>query len=468
MNSHSLFYVIVLPIIWIAIRGLQGVRSRQTLLLLTSYLLYASWGTGFLALLLLSSIANSFFGRLVKSRPSVGRLWLGIAANVVLLGMFKYARELMPLLSHTRLAPTISYIVLPIGISFWTFQALSYLLDIYRGENLDPSFIEFSLYMAFWPTVLSGPICRLPSLLPQFRSTTNSTLRDAARGMDRICIGLFMVALGGLLANGIHLDQGVDHAFQISPANFRGPDVWCLAFAYGFDLFFNFAGYSHIVIGAARLFGFELAENFNAPYISTTPSEFWTRWHMSLSFWIRDYLFLPLAMLNRSKFWRNCTLVISMLIFGLWHKGTALLALWGIYHGILLVLHRQWQELKRRMGWNFAGHVPNVISWFVTITSICLGWTLFRSNTLGRAFTMLRSVLTILTYSSITLPQSLYYLVLVLALGYLGTVKLGKLVSGRLHSVRIPAEMRFALYSIAIYLGVFHSAQTQAFAYFKF
>ncbi|MGC2333626.1 MAG: hypothetical protein WA581_19400, partial [Candidatus Acidiferrales bacterium] len=229
MNSHSLFYVIVLPIIWIAIRGLQGVRSRQTLLLLTSYLLYASWGTGFLALLLLSSIANSFFGRLVKSRPSVGRLWLGIAANVVLLGMFKYARELMPLLSHTRLAPTISYIVLPIGISFWTFQALSYLLDIYRGENLDPSFIEFSLYMAFWPTVLSGPICRLPSLLPQFRSTTNSTLRDAARGMDRICIGLFMVALGGLLANGIHLDQGVDHAFQISPANFRGPDVWCLA-----------------------------------------------------------------------------------------------------------------------------------------------------------------------------------------------------------------------------------------------
>ena len=468
MNSQSLLYVVVIPIAWAAIRRSHKVGTRQGLLLLTSYILYASWGIGFLGLLLLSSIVNFVLGHLLKSRPSGGRLWLGIAANVAFLGMFKYAPELSPLLSHTRIAPSISHIVLPIGISFWTFQALSYLMDIYRGEDLDPTFMEFLLYMAFWPTVLSGPICRLPSLLPQFRSTANATVDDVTRGMGRICIGLFMVALGGLLANGIHPNQGVDQAFQISPSKFSGTDVWCLAFAYGFELFFNFAGYSHIVIGAARLFGFELAENFNVPYISTTPSEFWTRWHMSLSFWIRDYLFLPLAMLNRSKFWRNCTLVISMLIFGLWHKGTALLAIWGIYHGILLVLHRQWQELKRRMGWNFAGGIPNLISWLMTFATVCLGWIFFRSKSLAQAFAMMRSVVEIPTYPSISLPHSLYFLLLVLALGYLGTVELGKLIAVRWSTIRIPAEMRFALYSIAIYIGIFHSAQTQAFAYFKF
>ena len=468
MNSQALLYVIVLPVVWIAIRCFRGTRYRQGLLLFASYLLYASWGLGFFGLLVFSSVMNFFFGRFIKSRPSASRLWIGIAANVVLLGVFKYASELAPLLSHTRLAPEISHIVLPIGISFWTFQALSYLLDIYRGEDLDPSFMEFLLYMAFWPTVLSGPICRLPSLLPQFRGTANATVEDVTRGADRICIGLFMVALGGLLANGIRLDQGVDHAFQISPANFSGFDVWCLAFAYGFELFFNFAGYSHIVIGAARLFGFELAENFNGPYLSTTPSEFWTRWHMSLSFWIRDYLFLPLAMLNRSKFWRNCTLVISMLVFGLWHKGTALLALWGIYHGILLVLHRQWQELKRRMGWSFAGSVPGMISWLFTISAMCLGWIFFRSNSLGQAFAMLRSVTEISTYARIALPSSLYVLLAVLVLGYLGTLKLGKLLAAHGHTIRIPVEMRFALYSVAVYLGIFHAAQTQAFAYFKF
>lgn len=468
MNSQALLYVIVLPIIWISIRGFRRVRTRQALLLFTSYLLYAIWGLGFFGLLIFSSVMNFLLGRFIKGRPSAGRLWIGIAANVVLLGIFKYASELAPLLSHTRFAPEISHIVLPIGISFWTFQALSYLLDIYRGEDLDPSFMEFLLYMAFWPTALSGPICRLPNLLPQFRSTANAKLDDLTRGMDRICLGLFMVALGGLLTNGMRLDQGIDQAFQNSPATFSGLDVWCLAFGYGFELFFNFAGYSHIVIGAARLFGFELAENFNGPYMSTTPSEFWTRWHMSLSFWIRDYLFLPLAMLNRSKFWRNCTLVISMLVFGLWHRGTALLALWGIYHGILLVLHRQWQELKRRIGWNFAGYVPSLISWFVTISVMSLGWIFFRSNSLMQAFAMLHSVVEVSGYTKATLPNSLYLLLMVLALGYLGTVGLAKLTAARLHTLRIPAELRFALYSFAVYIGIFHAAQTQAFAYFKF
>lgn len=453
---------------WFAIRSFQAARSRQAFLLFISYLLYASWSLGFLGLLVSSSIVNYLFGRWLRARKTAGRLWLGILANVMLLGTFKYLPELLPLLGRTRVASPLAHIALPIGISFWTFQALSYLLDTYRGNELEPSLMEFMLYMAFWPTVLSGPICRLSSLLPQFRSTENSTLKDAGCGIDRICVGLLMVAFGEMLANGLHPDQGLDYAFQISARNLSGADVWCMSFGYGFELFFNFAGYSHIVIGAARLFGFELAENFDRPYLSTTTSEFWTRWHMSLSFWIRDYMFLPLVMLNRSKLWRYGALVISMLIFGLWHRGTVLLALWGSYHGVLLVLHRQWQELKRRLRWNFSGQLPSLLSWFITIASVCLGWILFRSESLTQALVMLHSLTELSSYSTLTLPHSLYLLVLVLALGYLTTMGIARLIGDSFRGFQISLEARFALYSIAIYVGVLHAAQTQAFAYFQF
>lgn len=468
MNSHSLLYVVVVPIAWFAIRHFRTGRSRQILLLLISYVLYGSWGMAFLGLLILSSVMNYFFGRLLASRQSAGRLWTGIITNVALLSVFKYVPESLPLLGNTQFGPVIEHIVLPIGMSFWTFQAMSYLFDMYRGEELKPSLLEFLLYMAFWPTVLSGPICRLPGLLPQFRSTENADRHDVEKGLDRICMGLFMVALGAVLASGLHAGQGVDHGFQISPRGLSGSDVWCLAFGYGFELFFNFAGYSHLVIGAARLFGFELDENFNGPYLSTTPSEFWTRWHMSLSFWIRDYLFLPLVMLNRSKLWRNATLVIAMLTFGIWHEGTALLALWGLYHGILLVLHRQWQELKRRTGWVFSGRLPSLLSWLVTISVMCLGWIFFRSANVKQAVTMLHSVVKISSYSTITLSHSLFVLVAILVFGYLGTVGLIRWGAVRLRGIQIPVEARVALYSVAIYVGILHTAQTQAFAYFKF
>lgn len=468
MSSQALFYVAVLPITWLILRWCRHAQSRQALLLFVSYVLYAVWSPSFLGLLICSSLANYFLGRWLRARPSAGRLWVGILVNIALLSTFKYVPQLLPILGHTRLAPALARIALPVGISFWTFQAVSYLLDLYREEDLDPSCVEFLLYMAFWPTVLSGPICRLSSLLPQFRSAQNSTLDEARQGTDRICIGLLMIAFGEILGAGFHLNQGLDRAFQNSAANLSGADVWCLAFGYGFELFLNFAGYSHMVIGAARLFGFTLAENFDRPYLSTSPSEFWTRWHRSLSFWIRDYMFLPLVMLHRSKEWRNAALVISMLVFGLWHKGTALLALWGLYHGVLLVLHRQWQELKRRLGWDFSGSFAALLSWLVTISSICLGWILFRSESLGQALTMLRSVTRLSSYATFTLPRSLYILILSLSLGYLATIGTQGVFREKLRTFVLPMEVRVALYSGAVYLGVLHAAQTQSFVYFQF
>jgi alginate O-acetyltransferase complex protein AlgI len=468
MSSQALLYIVVLPVAWLLLWPLRSARSRQFLLLITSYVLYASWGLRFLALLVCSSLVNYALGILLRRKPSVGRLWLGIALNVTLLATFKYVPPFALLLPASSFSSTLANVVLPVGISFWTFQALSYLFDLYREEELDPSLAEFLLYMAFWPTVLSGPICRLSSLLPQFRAPFKPTAEDVRCGLDRICIGLFMTALGQILGGGLHAGQGVDGMFDSSRPGLTGPDVWCLAIGYGFELFFNFAGYTHMVIGAARLFGFRLDENFDRPYLSTTPSEFWTRWHMSLSFWIRDYLFLPMVMLRRDVWWRSFVLVLSMVVFGLWHKGSMLFLLWGLYQGILLVLHRQWQQLRTRKDWQMSQGIMGPLSWLVTFCAICLGWVLFRANSLTQAFAMLRSAGSPNAYASYTLPGSLYLLVFVLVFGYFATMGSQQLLRKHSGGWAVPLEFRFALYAVAVYVGIFHAAQTQAFIYFQF
>jgi alginate O-acetyltransferase complex protein AlgI len=198
---------------------------------------------------------------------------------------------------------------------------------------------------------------------------------------------------------------------------------------YGFQLFFNFCGYSHLVIGAARLFGFRLAENFNRPYLSTTTSQFWTRWHMSLSFWIRDYVFFPLATIRAEVWWRNLSLVIAMFVFGLWHKGSLLFMIWGIYHGLLLVMHRQWQQLQSRTGLQVPASFLQPVSWFATFFAISLGWIFFRADNLQNASSMLRAAFSPRSFLRVGLPESLYGLVLLSAVGYFVVVAAGEILN---------------------------------------
>ncbi len=294
---------------------------------------------------------------------------------------------------------------------------MSYLCDLYRGEELNPSFWEFALYMAFFPVAISGPICRMPDMLPQFRSQQPVQRSDMALGLCRIATGALMMQLAQLLGRGILNRGGINAGFdQIT--QWAGPDVWCLAFGYGLQLFFDFAGYSHIAIGAAKMLGFTLPENFARPFASTTPSIFWTRWHMSLSFWIRDYVFLPLATVRREVWWRNLALVISMVLFGVWHKASLLFVLWGCYHGILLVSHRQIQKLEGRLNWQPAAAAWTAVSWIATITLVSLGWILFRANSLPQAGRMFTALVSPSTYGKPLLPPALYLLVLALALAY--------------------------------------------------
>jgi alginate O-acetyltransferase complex protein AlgI len=228
--------------------------------------------------------------------------------------------------------------------------------------------------------------------------------------------GVLMVQLAKLLGQGIlggdGITSGFDHLTQWS-----GADVWCLALGYGLQLFLDFGGYSHMAIGAAQAMGFTVPENFARPFQSTNPSIFWTRWHMSLSFWIRDYVFLPLAMMRREVWWRNLALVVSMVLFGLWHRASLLFLVWGCYHGVLLVFHRQVQQAGRKFDWAPpAFWTP--LSWIATMALINLGWIFFRANSLPQARRMLSAVVSPASYTSHFLSGSLYVLVVALALGY--------------------------------------------------
>lgn len=429
LPTLAAIYVVGLLAAWLLSWRLRETPKRQLLYLALSYAFYATWGPWFLGVLIFSSLLNYLLGLYLRRNPSVQRLWVAIGCNVLFLSIFKYLPEIGRVSPESPLA-YFSHLVLPVGMSFWTFQALSYLIDLYREEDLDPSLLEFCLYMAFWPTALSGPICRLPAMLPQFRQRFAPVWQDLTIGSRRIAIGLLMMFLSQILAGGIYPGKGLDAAFALPAGRLSGLDVWLMITSYSFQLFFNFCGYSHLVIGAARLFGFELHENFNRPFLSTSPSEFWTRWHMSLSFWIRDYLFFPLATLRAGLWWRNLCLVIAMFIFGLWHKGSLLFIIWGTYHGLLLVVHRQCQQIRFRTGARLPYHLSAALSWAATFAAISIGWIFFRATNTAQAAAMLRSAFAPHHFLQVHLWASLYGITLLMGAGYFLLAAAGSLLKG--------------------------------------
>ena len=315
MELHSPIYLLfLLPAVLVVVL-VRRPSGRLLLFLALSYCFYLSWSTVFILLLVGSSLVNFLMGRLLYRNRHPWVLGFGIALNILIL---LFARNAGALLANLFSPLSIPGLLLPVGVSFYTFQALGWLIDIYRGFDEKPTLLEFFVFMAFWPLVLSGPICRLPEMLPQFRKPT-AAWEHGSEGIQRIILGLFMkVVLADSLAHGVYDQGGVNWGFdQVQTWNLV--DIVSLSFGYGLQLFFDFAGYSHIAIGSALLVGIRLRENFRSPFGAISPSDFWGRWHMSLSSWIRDYVFFPLAARRRNPGWRLLAVIIAMLVFGAWH-----------------------------------------------------------------------------------------------------------------------------------------------------
>jgi alginate O-acetyltransferase complex protein AlgI len=467
MNIQSLSYLLFVPVVWLLAMTTRRVTVRQLILLLASYAFYATWGWSFLAVLIASSILNWAWGRVTRKNPTVANMWIGVAINIAILIVFKY----LPVVAPSLPGDLLHRLIMPVGVSFWTFQALSYQIDLYREEELDPTLVEFSLYMAFWPTVLSGPVCRLPEMLPQFRVASSPKWNDIAIGCQRILVGLFMkLVLANILANGTAPGEGILPGFDQMTSGWGAIDIILLALGYGFQLFFDFAGYSHIVIGTARLFGIELAENFDRPYLATTPSMFWTRWHMSLSFWIRDYLFMPIAARRRDLWWRNGALVFTMIVFGIWHGATLPFIVWGAYQGLLLVGHRLGQQFmkKRNLTWPT---VLRPLSWMLTIALICLGWIFFRAHTLGQAVAMLGTFAHPAMYTRFSMRPNFYLFNFLIIGGYFLVEAIRALLERwdtKPTLERVLWILSPPFYATLILLVILWSAEESLFVYFQF
>jgi alginate O-acetyltransferase complex protein AlgI len=399
---------------------LRSVKARQALLLVASYLFYANWGIFFLPALVASSLVNYWWGSILRRRDTAGFLWIGIAINLVPLAFFKYVPHLIDLgAAESSQSDFLRYVIMPVGMSFWTFQSLSYLFDIYLGKELDPSLLEFCLFVAFWPTVIAGPVCRLPQMLPQFRERPVFSASNLSAGTRRVVQGATMKFLvAQLLGAGWRPGSGVNAGFELE-GGWGAGDVWLLGMGFGFQLFFDFAGYSLMAIGIARIFGIVVPENFDRPFLSTSPSVFWTRWHMSLSFWIRDYVFSPLASAWRHySWWPYVALIIAMTLFGLWHGPKVTFVIYGIYHGLLLVLHRLGQQAKERIPIRLPPRAGLVLAWASTFLLVIVGLIIFRANDVTQAVAMIRVMTTPDEYQRCELTRSFYVLVIAVAGGY--------------------------------------------------
>lgn len=382
-----LFFLVVLTLYFLL---RQKWKARKVLLLVASYAFYMAWNPPFVLLLLGSTLLDYSAARRIERIPGRrGRLaWLlaSCIGNLGVLAFFKYGDFLVSNI-WWLFEPTAGYpqflreLVLPVGISFYTFQSLSYTIDVYRGVR-EPTrnLLDFALYVAFFPQLVAGPILRAGDFLPQLDSNRQVTAEHALSGANQAVRGFAKkILIADVLAEYVDIVYG-------TPGVFGAWNQWIAIYAYAFQIYFDFSGYSDIAIGTARMLGFRVPENFRLPYLSGNLAEFWTRWHISLSSWLRDYLYISLggSRVAHSRVYSN--LMITMLLGGLWHGAAWGFVLWGAYHGLGLVIHRTLFRERTLFS------VPRPIAVFVTFHLVCLGWVFFRAESLPDILVILRAL----------------------------------------------------------------------------
>lgn len=463
------FFVIVLGAYWIMSR-----KAQNRFLLVASYVFYGAWDYRFLSLILLSTFVDYFVGnRMYAAEASAKRkqlLAVSVVVNLVILGFFKYfnffAGSLQDLvgLFGFELSTFSLTIVLPVGISFYTFQTMSYTIDIYKGK-LEPSrdFLDFALFVAFFPQLVAGPIERAVNLLPQVYKKRKFDLDQFGGGCYLILWGLFKKVV---IAD--NLAVTVDQIFAKSEGFYSG-EVLIGVLYFAFQIYCDFSGYSDIARGVAKTLGFELMVNFNLPYIARNPSDFWLRWHISLSSWLRDYLYIPLGGNRHGNLMTYRNLILTMLLGGLWHGAAWNFVVWGLFHGLILAGHRKYTEIREK----FSGPAKRKATWYGIAFSVTVmfvftlyGWLLFRAHTFAQIWEMTVNFVPLgfdpLFFNALA-KLAVYVSVLVL-------VQIGQIYTKNLEFiVERPVALQSAFYLACFYLlVVFGAFNGTSFIYFQF
>ncbi len=399
MLFNSWEFLIFLPVVLVVYYALAR-RAQNVWLALGSYFFYGWWDWRFTSLLLISTLLSFSCALLMERHPQRARafLLLSVGGDLAILGAFKYFNffidsliSLFSILQFTPDVPTLR-VLLPVGISFYTFQTISYTVDVYRG-TMKPTrnFTEFALFVSFFPHLVAGPIVRPTKLLPQFERTRIVNEHMIASGLLLILLGYFKkVGIADAVA------PHVDWAFA-DPEAYSSLRLLTSLYLFSIQIYCDFSGYSDIARGVARLLGIELMENFRQPYLSTNVTEFWRRWHISLSTWLRDYLYIPLGgnAGGTRKTYRN--LILTMFLGGLWHGASWTFVVWGVLHGAFLAIHKAMLgERKRVTDHQFQSrgdYLTFAVNAFLTFNLVTLTWIFFRSPSLSSALEYLTGIL---------------------------------------------------------------------------
>jgi alginate O-acetyltransferase complex protein AlgI len=423
-QKYLFFFLIIFLVYW----GLRWSRARVWLLLAASFYFYASWNK-WLALIICISTAMDYVvarGMDGTEKPLYRKLLLGISlvANLGLLCYFKYANfflrsveEALHSLGATASLPVLQ-VILPVGISFYTFEAINYTIDVYRRKvPAERNLANFMLFITFFPHLVAGPIVRARDFLPQIHRRKRFDWARIQLGAQYFLMGLFKkMAIADRMA------LFADPVFA-KPEQYSTGAVWLATIAYALQIYCDFSGYTDMALGSAHMLGYKLAQNFNMPYIARNVSEFWRRWHMSLSTWLRDYLFIPLGGSRGTSWQTDRNLMVTMTLGGLWHGASWTFVVWGVLHGLFLVIHRHFKafcDTRPRLDWVLQSIPGSALRMAFTLFCVCLGWVFFRAQTFGEAATFFKHLFTPQIGLGPPLsPRSLWYTVLVVAICHL-------------------------------------------------
>ena len=469
-QQYLVFFSAVFCLYWLV----PWQRCRVWLLLAASFYFYSSWNKWLAGIICLSTTLDYAVARGMEASASRHRrkllLGLSLVGNLGLLCYFKYANfflrsleEALHAIGASASFPVLQ-VILPIGISFYTFEAINYTIDVYRRRvPAERNLAHFMLFITFFPHLVAGPIVRARDFLPQVRRPKRWDWARLHLGAQYLLMGLFKkMAIADRMA------LYADPVFA-NPETYRSTAVWLAVLAYALQIYCDFSGYSDMALGSAHLLGYKLAKNFNMPYIATNVSEFWRRWHISLSTWLRDYVFIPLGGSRGSNWQTNRNLIITMGLGGLWHGANWTFVFWGLLHALFLIVHRAFQRLCKRhwrLDWLLQSVPGTAIRVALTASSVCLGWIFFRATTFGAAATILRKLFVPeLGLAAPLQEHSVWYTLAVVAvchaLAHFGVWK---------HlAVRLPSALLGFGYATALTLALVLAPDAgKAFIYFQF
>lgn len=478
MLFNSLTFVVFFAVLLAIYYSLRNWRLQKSLLLVASYAFYAAWNPPFVVLLWISTLIDWFAAKKMHTEEARGRrialLCVSLAANLGLLGFFKYGGFVLENFQNVVGFYGMSFeaakpdIILPVGISFYTFQTLSYTLDVFlRRSKPSRSFLDFALYVTFFPQLVAGPIVRATDFLPQCLTPRRATREMFSWGLFLMTLGMFQkIVLADTL-----LAPAAETVFGWSNGPLAALDAWTGVLAFSGQIFFDFAGYSTTAIGAALCFGFSLPDNFRCPYAAIGFSDFWRRWHISLSSWLRDYLYIPLGGNRKGKIRTDVNLMVTMVLGGLWHGASWTFVAWGGMHGALLGIERLLKSRFGETGWGRAltESLPGkIFLGLVTYFFINLTWVFFRASDFHSAHLLLMSMFGVIRDGTQVLPTLAIVKVAVVIGALVVTHWSHRWIPVEAAAERLPGWAHGLVWAAMLTLIILSQGSDNAFIYFQF